>query len=247
MKSGKETPPDQRLLINKLTVKDARDILRTEGGEFTAGGLALQLLAIAAVAAFTARAIWVGNATVWHLALPMVAQYFALILALPIVHMIVQHPDLRKEAYSSLRLLIGLGVAGVIALAVRSYMLHTNWQNQLNADAASAWRWIADAEMQWPILAAFLGMLIAIPGRVRNLFEMGPPFVGVSLGCAMRFVVLMLGFFLIPWAVATPNRAAWSLWNLILASELLALWMLWDIQQALKKIDAPQAAPKLEH
>lgn len=237
MPSDKKTPRDQRFLINKLTVFDARQILHYEGGELTARGLAVQVISVAVVAAFTARAIWVGNATVWHLALPMVAQYLALLVALPMIQVVVRHPDLQKEAFSSLRLLIGLTIALAVAIAVRAHMLHTTWQNQLSADATIAWRWIADAQMQWPILLAVVGVLLAMPGRVRNLFELGPPFMGVSLGCAMRAAVLMLGFFLIPWAVATPSRAAWSLWWLILVSEVLAVWMLWDIQTRLKKLD----------
>ena len=240
MPSETKSPLDQHFLINKLTVVDARHILKYEGGELTAAGLAVQLVSDAVVAGFTARAIWVGNATVWHLALPMVAQYLALLAALPTVQLIVRHPDLQKEALSSLRLLIGLTIAPAITVAVQSHRLHTTWRNQLSAHATIAWRWIADAEMQWPILLAVVGMLLAVPGRVRNLFEFGPPFMGVSLGCAMRAVVMMLGFFLIPWAVETPAPAAWSLWSLILASELLALGMFWDIQTRLKKLDSQQ-------
>src|SRR5262245_52105098 len=101
MPPDKKIAPDKRLLINKLTVEDARHILATEGGGFTVGALALQLLLVAIVAAFTARAIWIGNATVWHLALPMLAQYFALLVAVPFIQVFIRHPDLQKEAFSS--------------------------------------------------------------------------------------------------------------------------------------------------
>ncbi len=73
------------MLVNKLTVDDARHLLKGEGGAITGAEFLLQIAAALVVAVLTARAIVVGEATVWHLLLPMVAQYIALIAALPIV------------------------------------------------------------------------------------------------------------------------------------------------------------------
>jgi hypothetical protein len=231
------------MLVNKLTVDDARHFLKGEGGAITAAEFLLQIAATFVVAALTARAIVVGDATVWHLLLPMAAQYVALIAALPIVQVVVRHPDLNKDALAALRLWLLYAFVMAVAVAVRSYQAHTPWQQQLRTDYHAAWNWIVDAEMHWPILVAFLGMALSIPGRVRNLFEHGPPFVGVSLGCAMRLIIIFLGGIAIPWAMSDPSRMAWYLWTVILLAELLALWMHWDIQRRLAKHDALYRSP----
>jgi hypothetical protein len=243
MPPANNTPESQRKLIGNLTVADARHTLLLEGGGLTRGQLAFELLSVAIVAAFTARAIVVGNATAWHLVMPMVAQYLAILFALPPIYLILQHPDLRKDALGSLRLTIGIVIALAITIAVRARETGVPWQQQLNVDASAAWKWITDAKMEWPIAIASLGMLAALPGRVHNLYKYGPPFSGVSLGCGMRFVVLLLGFLVLPWALDDRNRMAWTLWTMFVIAELLTFWMLWDIQQNLKKVDA-EVKPK---
>lgn len=226
------------MLVNKLSVEDARRLLKGEGGELTLTELILQLASIAVVSGFTARAIIVGNATVWHLALPMVAQYLALIIALPFVQLVVRHPAITKDAIGSLRLWIGIAVVVGVTVAVRARDANTPWAEQFRNDGTRVWRWIADAKMQWPVALAFLGMLASLPGRVRNLFEHGPPFVAVGLGCGMRVGVLFLGAAALPWVLSDPRSPVWFLWGLILLSEFLALGMHWDIQQRLRKYDA---------
>jgi hypothetical protein len=232
----KNSPPN--MLVNKLSVEDARHLLKGEGGELTGTELILQLASTAVVAGFTARAIIVGNATVWHLALPMFAQYLALIVALPFIQIVVRHPAITKDAIGSLRLWIGIAAVVGVTVAVRAHDANTAWAEQLRSDGTRAWRWVADAEMHWPVALAFLGMLLSLPGRVRNLFEHGPPFVAVSLGCGMRLAVLFLGAAALPWALSNPRNAVWILWALILVSDFLALWMHWDIQGRLRKYDA---------
>jgi hypothetical protein len=232
----KKSPP--RMLVNKLSVEDARHLLKGEGGALTVAELVLQLASIAVVSGLTARAIIVGNATVWHLALPMLAQYLALIFALPFVQLIVRNPAITKDAIGALRLWVGIAAVVGVTVAVRAHDAQASWSEQLQRDSLHVWRWIADAEMQWPVALAFLGMLLSLPGRVRNLFEHGPPFVAVSLGCGMRLAVLFLGAAAIPWAVSNARNAAWFLWGLILLSDVLALWMHWDIQRRLRNFDA---------
>ncbi len=230
--------PD-RPLINKLTVGDARHLLAGEGGPRTLTQGAIDLASIVVVAAFTFRAISVGNATAWHLVLPMLAEYLTLLLALPMLYAVLQHPGLRKDALGSLRLWIGFFVIAGALEAGRAHELGVPWQKQVAADGTLAWRWIADAGMHWPMLAAALGMAVALPGRVMNLYKFGPPFSGVSLGCGMRIVVMFLGALALPWAIQDATRMAWTLWTMILISELLAIWMLWDIQKELEKVDGP--------
>ncbi len=237
MSSERRSGDAYRKLVGNLSVADARHLLACEGGQLTLPQLAFQLATVAAVAATTAWAISTGRATAWHLGLPMVAQYVALLLALPIVYLFARHPGLRKDVTGSLRLGAGCIVVAAVATVVRSRLSDLPWRQQLASDAHAAWQWIADAHMQWPILIAFVCELAAIPGRVRNLYKYGPPFSGVSLGCAMRFVVLMFGCALLPWIIQSSPNVAWLLWGMILLAEVLALWMHYDIQTKLGEID----------
>jgi hypothetical protein len=227
-------------LANNLTVADARHIINCEGGELTAGELAMELTVTAVVAATLARAIWVGNATAWHLILPMVAQYLALLLVMPVVYLVLRHPDLRRDSLGALKLIAGVVIVGAIALAVESRRTSLPWQALVNDYAHRFWQWIVDAEMHWPILLAVAAILWAIPRRIRNLYVHGPPFYGVSLGCAMRLVVPLLGCALLPFVASGKFPIAWVLWGVIVLAELLALWMHWDLQTRLRKLDGPQ-------
>jgi hypothetical protein len=248
MPPAKRSPPSVRKLIGDLSVDDARHLLHTEGGELTSTEIAFRLISTAAVSVLTARAIVVGHANVWHLALPMVAQYFAIILSVPVVYLATPHPELRINAVKCLRLWIGFAAAAILAMGVRSWTVEIPWREQVASDAARAWAWIYGAEMHWPILLAFCGEAAAMPGRVRNLVEHGPPFVSINLGCAMRFVVLMFGCVLLPWAFGSSERMTWFLCALIMVAELMALWMHWDIQQALRKLDdqTPESSETIE-
>lgn len=231
--------PTQKL-VNNLTVADARHIVKCEGGELTPGALAIELTTTAIVSAMIARAIWVGDATAWHLFLPMLAQYFALILALPVIYLFIRHPGLRKDSLGSLRLVIGLIVIAAVALGVQSYRTKIPWRPLLDDYLAEVYRWVVDAHMHWPILLAVAAILWQIPRRIRNLYVHGPPFSGVSLGCAMRCVVPLFGCFLAPFIAAGEVPVVWILWVTIVAADLLALAMHWDLQNRLRKLDSEE-------
>jgi hypothetical protein len=235
MSPENQSPDDARMLVNNLSVADAQHLLRNEGGELTAADVAMQLAGTAIVSALTARALLTGNATVWHLALPMIAQYLAVLAALPPIYLVVRHPGLRKDAVGSIRLWFLFAIILAVTVAVRSQQSEQPWQGQLAADASAIWQWIAEAKMQWPMLAAAVSMLLELPGRVRNLFVYGPPFMGVGLGCAMRVAVLALGCAALPWAFGASTRMAWFLWGAIALSDVLALLMHLDIQTKLRK------------
>jgi len=220
-----------------LTVEDAGHLLACEGGELSKAQVAFELVSVVAVAATTAWAISAGHATVWHLALPMIAQWLALVLAIPFVYLAVRHPDLRKDAGFYLRLWGGIAVTLALVTAVRCWLHAHAFHAQLADDVRLTWRWIADAHMQWPILIAFVAQLVAIQGHVRNLYVHGPPFSGISLGCGMRFVVLMFGCFLLPWIIGSGANMAWVLWWMLLIAELLTLCMLLDLQRQVRKRD----------
>jgi hypothetical protein len=233
------TSSDQKL-VNNLTVADARHIVNCEGGELTPGALAIELTTTAIVSATLARAIWVGDATAWHLFLPMLAQYFALILVLPVIYLFIRHPDLRKDSIGALRLIVGLVVIGAVALGIQSYRTEIPWRPLLDDYLAKVYRWVVDAQMHWPILIAVAAILWAIPRRIRNLYVHGPPFYGVSLGCAMRFVIPLLGCFLLPFIASGGIPVVWVLWAIILLADILALAMHWDLQRRLRKLDGQQ-------
>ena len=133
-------------------------------------------------------------------------------------------------------------LGAVAALAVGAYWQEEPWQRLLVSSVSTSWRWITEAHMQWPLLWSVVEALLGLRYRVANLYEHGPPFVGVSLGCAMRFVVLLVGLALVPFVAefvsARPAWLPWIVWGVIALSEGLALGMHWDIQQRLRKLDA---------
>jgi hypothetical protein len=237
MSSDKNSPSSNRNLVNDLTVEEARHLLGSEGGHLSWDELVVRVVTELTVAGALAYAIWRGNVTAWHLALPSLAQYLTLLLVMPLIYLVFRHPGLRKDVTGAVRLLIAIATAAAIATTVRAWRHHTQWTDQFTSDAELAWNWIADAGVQWPILIAAAGVTLALPGRVRNLYKFGPPFMGVSLGCAMRLAVLVLGCFLLPFAMGSSTRMVWFLWAVLLLAEGLALAMHWDIQQRLQKLD----------
>jgi hypothetical protein len=229
---------DEPMLVNKLSVQEARHLIQCEGGELKASQIAIQAVQIVAVATACAYAIWIGQATVWHLALPMVGEYLLLLLVMPFIYLVVWHESLRKDVVGSLRLLAGILLIVAASIAVGSYRTGNSWLEQAAIDAKQSWAWIVDHHMHWAILCAMGGILLGLPGRIQSLYKYGPPFMPVGLGCGMRVGVLFLGFFLLPFIVSgSATRNAWILWTLMLIAEILALWMHWDIQRRLRKLD----------
>src|SRR5690606_18316690 len=108
------------MLVNKLSVKDARHILQTEGGELDGAPIAIQIVQTIAVASACAYAIWVGEATVWHLALPMVGEYLVLLVVLPILYLFLRHEAMRKDTINTLRLWAILALVTGVSVAIQS-------------------------------------------------------------------------------------------------------------------------------
>jgi hypothetical protein len=181
MSSDKNSPSSNRNLVNDLTVEEARHLLGSEGGHLSWDELVVRVVTELTVAGALAYAIWRGNVTAWHLALPSLAQYLTLLLVMPLIYLVFRHPGLRKDVTGAVRLLIAIATAAAIATTVRAWRHQTQWTDQLTSDAELAWNWIADAGVQWPILIAAAGAVLALPGRIRSLYEFGPPFVGVIL------------------------------------------------------------------
>ncbi|MGE3239874.1 MAG: hypothetical protein AB7G28_05835 [Pirellulales bacterium] len=227
------------MLVNDLTVSDARHLLATEGGPLEVCQLFVRGISIGVVAAACAYAIWAGHATVWHLALPMVGEYFVLLLAMPAMYLAIRHPAMRKDAVGSVRLLVLLAIAGTLLITARSYQADRPWAAQLTYDVKLSWTWIRDHKIHWAIAAAMAGMLLELPGRLANFKRFGPPFSPVGLGCGMRVAVLVLACFLLPVVMSgTATRNAWILLGLLVLAEVLTLVMHLDIQRRLAKLDS---------
>ncbi len=230
-----------QMLVNKLSVKDARHLVQGEG-ELDSSQIVIRVISIVVVAATCAYAIWKGNAAAWHLALPMVAEYFALLVGIIVAFVIVQHRDMRKEARNAFMVLNGIAAITAISIYVRARRQEISWTERLELDLQESWAWISESHMQWPMLFAAIAVFLDLPIRVKNLLRYGPPFVAVGLGCGMRVGLLFLGFFLLPFIVqGSKTSNAWILWALIFVAEILALWMHWDIQGRLKKLDGVSA------
>lgn len=237
---GKPDDDSNTMLINDLSVKDARHLIGGEG-ELEASQIAIRLISVTIVAATCALAIWTGKATAWHLFLPMVAEYFALLVGVIVAFVIVRHPAMKKDARSSFILLSVIAIVVAASAWWRAHQQQIPWQAQVELDARAAWTWIRDGHMHWPMLAAAVAVFLDLPYRVGNLLRLGPPFVAVGLGCGMRVAVFVLAVFILPFVVSgTKVTNAWILWSLLLVAEVLTLWMHWDIQSRLKQRDASQ-------
>lgn len=226
---------DAAILHNKLTVGEAKHIIRTEGGALTPRGIAIQVISVLAVSIFTARAILTGQATVWHLLLPMLAEYLVLLIVLPPVTLVLQDRELKKE---SRRGIILLAIFAAIAAGWIAYQAHLSsrpWNDEAAAQFTQFRDWIVDAKMHWAIIAAAGGRLGNIPSRIAAYRRHGPPFMAVGIGCGMRAGLFVMGAFCLPWLFASSVKIVWALWGLILLAEALALWMHLDIQWRLKK------------
>ena len=231
------------MLVNKLSVKDARHILHTEGGELDASQIAIQVVQTLLVAGACAYAIWVGQATVWHLALPMVGEYLVLLLVLPIIYLFLRHEAMRKDTIGAFRLWAIFAIITGVSVAVQSRRTGNPWTTQFKLNAQQSWAWITDHHIHWAILFAMVGILLGLPGRIRHLYTYGPPFVPVGLGCGMRVGILFLGFFLLPFiASGTATTNAWILLSLLVLADVLTLWMHLDIQRRLRKLDGASGA-----
>lgn len=230
------------ILANKLTVADARHLLRNEGGEMSPRELAIGIGSALVTAGLLARAIVVGQATAWQLLLPSFAQYLALLVALPIAYLVTRHPALKSEALRASWLVVMFCVLPAISAGARGYDENISWRRQLAEDSAATWKWIADSEMHWPLLSSVLSTLFDFPRRIGNLYRFGPPFMGAGIGCAARLLMPLLTCFLLPFLVAAPKVLPWYLWAMIVAADFLALWVVWSVQARLRKYDASRAA-----
>lgn len=223
------------MLVNKLTVRDAEHLVKFEGGSLTPPQLAFRVGATLLVAAFAARAILVGQATAWHLFLPMVGEYLVILIALPLLALFLHDKNLRTDAWRSLRWISIL--AGIFSLwiASRSFDEGTAWAAQARTELSRFFTWVTTHQMHWPILGAMAAMAAGLPGRVASFRRHGPPFMAAGLGCAMRLLLPLFGCFMLPVIAAGKLPIVWLIWTILLLSELGALYMHWDLQRRLAR------------
>jgi hypothetical protein len=226
---------DAAILHNKLTVGEAKHIIRSEGGVLTPSAIAYQVATVLAIAIFSARAIVLGEATAWHLFLPMVAEYLLLLILLPGVALYLRDPGMRKESRRGAILLAVIAAIGAGWITYQARSQAQPWTDAAAAQLAALRDWIVGAKMHWPILAALAARIGNLPARIAAFRRSGPPFDPVGIGCGMRAGLFVLGLFLLPWVVASSGKVVWALWTLILLAEAAALWMHLDIQMRLKK------------
>ncbi|HQW28097.1 MAG TPA: hypothetical protein PK529_02870 [Verrucomicrobiales bacterium] len=229
------SPESGTILVNKLSVADAVHMVRNEGGPLSPGRAAFRVITVLVIAAFTARAIILGHATAWHLFLPMVGEYLVLLLALPIINLILNDPTLRKDARRSVPWQIGFVVLPCLWIVYAAHAGGHTWGAQASIEMSRLLRWITSHEMHWPIIGASAAILMSLPGRIAAFHRHGPPFVAVGIGCAMRFIVALLGCFLLPIVMSNPAGIVWAIWAILLLSELGAVYMHWDLQKRLRK------------
>jgi hypothetical protein len=231
-------------LVNKLSVKDARRLLLHEGGEITWLSAATQIGIAVLTALLSARAIWNGDATSTHLVLPLVAQYFSVLTMIPLLQLFYRLKGLNKDVRQCLINLTVILTVGLLLITFRASQASSAWLVQFQSDTNWVYDWIIQHEMHWPMISAAIGMGIAMPARFRIFRDHGPPFVSVSFGCAGRVVIFMLSFFLLPLIAQKGAYVVWWIWSILIAGDILALWLLLDVQWRLRKHDA-KAQPNL--
>jgi hypothetical protein len=235
----------------KLTASEAQHILKAEGGEITLRELIIQVVWTLAISAALAWAIIKGNATAWHLGLPMVAEYLACVLLIPILNLFYRHAELRKETMKCLILIVILLMIGLSALTVDARAKGNDIVSHFNLWMAKITDFVIGKEVHWAILIAAFHSARGLWRNVIFLMKNGPPFLGPGMGCGMRVAVLVLALIIVPafamfglgilqdvgvrWKPSAEwIKPVWLIWGLYVIAELLTLWFLWDIQSKLK-------------
>ncbi len=240
---------DRRLLVNKLTVGDARRLLLHEGAERSVFENVIDLGFIVVTAGLVANAIWNWDASLWHILLPLLAQYIAINTCIPILQMIYRLPDFRSNIGKCLGNIAGWFIIVGAIVGWRANSVGMPWTLQLQLDSAVVRDWIVHHQIHWPIATAYVGFAITLPARFRAYRDFGPPFVSVSFGCAVRILILFL-FLCIGWIFLfsnpqsnkfTNDYGVWILWGLLLVADLLAWYGLLDIRRRLQRLDSQKS------
>jgi hypothetical protein len=245
MKNGPPKKVDTAFLVNRLTVGDARELLLHEGADVPLAQLLTELFFVLLTAGLVAYAIWAMDATVWHLLLPLIAQYVALNVCIPILQAYYRLPDFGGNVIKCFgNIAAWFGVAAIVVTG-RAWWFENEWIIQLRDDSQWLSNWIISHHMHWPMVTAFLGFAYTLPNRFRTSQKYGTQFVSIGFGCAMRLLILLAFlFFCLPMLHSTPAlskwtqaNGAWVAWGLLLLADLLAFFSVMEIRRRLRKVD----------
>lgn len=238
----KDPIEESRMLVQKLSVADARRLMKLEGVELDGKSFIRELVFTVAFAAATAYAIVTGGVTVWHLFMPLIACWFALVTAIPVVYLFYRHDAIKVEAKKSIYNLLFLAAVIATAVAIHAGKTKQPFSIQFQEDVHTAWRWVIDSDIHWAMIIAYFNIVSSMPARVHNLMEFGPPFAAVGIGCATQLLVFFAGACALPVIIEKQVSAVWVMWFLLNAAHVLALWVHWDVGWRLKKYDAERLA-----
>lgn len=243
---------DNPILVNKLSVADAQHLYRLEGGFLSTWQIVYQLASICIVHALVAWAVYSAQATIWHMLLPMVAEYYAYLLAVPVCQAFVRHVDLNTISHQCLRVL-AVQVVVIAAIGVGwPWLVGKNVFEHWTFGWEYAWQWVVGKQMHWPILLAGICSALNVQRNVGMLVKYGPPFAGPGVGCAMRAIIAFLAIVLVPAAAILigplllhyfpglksslgTGTLIWLAWFIFLAADLGRLYLRWDIQRRLHR------------
>jgi len=240
----KDPAEESRMLVQKLSVADARRLMKLEGVELDGRSFIRELVFTAAFAVTTGYAVFTGSITVWHLFMPLIASWFGLVTAIPVVYLVYRHEAIKVEAKKSIFNLVFLAAIIAAVVGYNAAKSHQSFSTQFQQDVHTAWRWVIDSDIHWAMIVAYFNIVLSMPARVHNLMEFGPPFAAVGIGCATQLLVFFGGACALPLIIEKQISAVWVLWFLLNAAHVLALWIHWDVGKRLKAYDAMKAAVK---
>ncbi len=249
----KKKSDSQQILVNKLTVVDAQHLHQIEGGHLSGWEILFQLISIGLVHFFVARAIFLAQASIWHLVLPLVAEYYVYLMAIPVCQLFVRHVELTSISRQCVRVLV-IQIAVMVGVGVAWPLVSgKNVAEQWIVGWEMAWSWIVGTQMHWPILIAGFYSALHLKRNVDKLVEFGPPFAGPGVGCAMRILIFFFALILVPTfgmvfgplalyffpsleSYLNAGAIVWGVWLIFLTADLGRLGMRWDIQRRLQKM-----------
>lgn len=234
--------PDSQKLVNELTVSDARWMILHDGKDRTTFELGLELVSLLVTSVLVAYAIYRYNATPVHLLLPLLMQYAALNCGLPFWQLVYRLPKLNPFVRNAMMNVVAWPILVGIVTFVRARQQEVPWSSQLQTDLQWVYHWIVSHEMHWPMISAFVGIFLSLSAKFRIFRDHGPPFCSVSMGCAVRILIMLLfAFFAIPISLgkleSVPflrDNAVWLLWATLFAADLLAFYLMIDVRRRLK-------------
>jgi hypothetical protein len=245
-------------LDKDFTVHEAQHILASEGGELTRTDLIVEAIWALAFSVALAWVVIAGEATAWHLLVPLFAEYLTCLVALPLIQVGLRHSELRQTACECIRAILIVAFIGAGAIWGQSLYRDTSFAQQWHSNLTLVLDWMAGRHLIWPILIASAHGLRNLARNVVFVLNHGPPFLGPGMGWGFRIAILVLASVLAPtcgFIVVSVlqdlnvidkglNKGftqwngivlTWIVWACLLIADLTYLWFRWDTQTRLKQ------------